>query len=189
LPFQIIDSKGEPDFAQSDNSVGGGRSGSFHSLPGNSTGSVQRVDGFVEMNGITQNSDKGVAKMSQLPHGFDKALPEKQLTKDEMFQALRHNVAAEHEAIHRYLAQAASIDHVLAKTILTEIASEKRVHVGELERLLEMLTGDSFKSVAEGRERVDELAAELAGLEAATNEKNYKDVWDEASESLDQLGI
>jgi hypothetical protein len=48
-----------------------------------------------------------------------------------------------------------------------------RVHVGEFERRLEILTGDEDRWLAEGREEVDEMVAEMAatGQEAATAEK------------------
>jgi len=117
------------------------------------------------------------------------SVPEKQMAKEELVQAIRLNITAEHEAIHRYLAQAETTDHTLAKTILVDLANEERVHVGQLERLLEMLTGQETKSVLEGRERVDELAAELAARKEETSAASLEDAWQQAAESLDQVGI
>ena len=72
-------------------------------------------------------------------------------------------MAAEHEAVHLYMAHAEATDHPLAKKVLIDIANEERVHIGEFERLLELLTGDEERWVAEGREEVDEMAADMAG--------------------------
>jgi rubrerythrin len=98
---------------------------------------------------------------------FSGKTPERKLTHEELVRAIRLNVAAEHEAIHLYMAHAEATDHPLARKVLIDIANEERVHVGEFERLLEILTGDEDKWVAEGREEVDEMAAELAHAESA----------------------
>jgi rubrerythrin len=92
---------------------------------------------------------------------FSGTIPERKLTHEELVRAIRLNVAAEHEAIHLYMAHAEATDHPLARKVLIDIANEERVHVGEFERLLEILTGDEDKWVAEGRDEVDEMAAEL----------------------------
>ena len=127
--------------------------------------------------------------MSRLSKQLGEHVPEKQMTKEELLQAVRLNITAEHEAIHRYLAQAETTDHALAKRVLVDIANEERVHVGELERLLEILTDQEYKSVVEGREKVDELAAELAERKEETSAASLEDAWEQAAETLDQLGI
>jgi rubrerythrin len=127
--------------------------------------------------------------MSRLFNQSGASVPEKQMAKEELVQAIRLNITAEHEAIHRYLAQAETTDHTLAKTVLIGLANEERVHVGELERLLELLTGQEYMSVLEGREKVDELAAELAERKEETSVASLEDAWQQAAESLDQLGI
>jgi rubrerythrin len=88
-------------------------------------------------------------------------VPERKMTKSELIRAIRLSLAAEEEAIHLYEAQADATDHPLAKKVLTDIANEEREHVGEFNRLLEILTGDEAEWLAEGRDEVDELAAEL----------------------------
>jgi rubrerythrin len=70
-----------------------------------------------------------------------------------------------------YMAHADATDHPLAKKVLIDIANEERVHIGEFERLLEILTGDEAKWLAEGRAEVDEMAAELAGSSPAKDEE------------------
>jgi rubrerythrin len=110
--------------------------------------------------------------MPEFVNPFSGAVPQRKLTNDELIRAIRLNIAAEHEAIHLYMAHSEAIDHPLAKEVLVDIANEERVHIGEFERLLEILTGDEGKWVAEGREEVDEMAAEMATTDAAGGEKD-----------------
>jgi len=105
--------------------------------------------------------------MPEFVNPFSGTVPERRLTNEELIRAIRLNIAAEHEAIHLYMAHAEATDYPLAKEVLIDIANEERVHVGEFERLLEILTGDEDKWVAEGREEVDEMAAELSVAEKA----------------------
>jgi len=109
--------------------------------------------------------------MPEFVNPFSGTVPDRKLTKGELIRAIRLNVAAEHEAIHLYMAHADATDHELAKKVLIDIANEEREHVGEFNRLLEILTGDEANFLAEGREEVDEMAAELeAGGAADTAE-------------------
>lgn len=101
--------------------------------------------------------------MPEFVNPFSGKVPDRKLTKSELIRAIRLNVAAEHEAIHLYMAHADATDHPLAKQILIDVANEEREHVGEFNRLLEILTGDEAEWLAEGREEVDEMAAELEG--------------------------
>ena len=97
---------------------------------------------------------------------FSGTVPERKLTQAELIRAIRLNIAAEHEAIHLYMAHADATDHPLAKKVLIDIANEEREHVGEFMRLLEILTGDEAQWVAEGREEVEEMAAGIGATEA-----------------------
>jgi rubrerythrin len=99
--------------------------------------------------------------MPEFANPFSGTVPDRKLTKEELIRAIRLNIAAEHEAIHLYMAHAEATDHPLAKEVLIDIANEEREHVGEFMRLLEILTGDEAEWVAEGREEVEEMAAEL----------------------------
>lgn len=105
--------------------------------------------------------------MAEFVNPFSGTVLERKLTNEELVRAIRLNIAAEHEAIHLYMAHAEATDHPLSKEVLIDIANEERVHVGEFERLLEILTGDEDKWVAEGREEVDEMAADLSAAEKA----------------------
>jgi rubrerythrin len=114
--------------------------------------------------------------MPEFLNPFSGTVPDRKLTLSELIRAIRLNLAAEHEAVHLYMAHADATDHPLAKEVLIDIANEERVHAGEFQRLLEILTGDEQKWMAEGREEVDEMAAEVGaattdgtgGAEAAT---------------------
>ena len=103
--------------------------------------------------------------MPEFVNPFSGKALDRKLTTEELVRAIRLNLAAEHEAVHLYMAHADATDHPLAKKVLIDIANEERVHAGEFSRLLEILTGDEDKWLAEGAEEVDELAAELGGSE------------------------
>jgi rubrerythrin len=101
--------------------------------------------------------------MPEFMDPFSGVVPARKLTKEELIRAIRLNVAAEHEAIHLYMAHADATDHPLAKKVLIDIANEERQHVGEFTRLLEILTGDEDEWTDHGREEVDEMADEVGG--------------------------
>ena len=99
--------------------------------------------------------------MPEFLNPFSGKVPDRKLTKAELIRAIRLNLAAEHEAVHLYLAHADATDDPLAKAVLTEIANEERVHAGEFGRLLQILTGDEDRYLAAGKAEVDTVAAEL----------------------------
>ena len=94
------------------------------------------------------------------------------LTLAELVRAVRLDIAAEHEAVHLYMSHADATDHPLAKKVLEDIANEERVHVGEFERLLEILTGDEDRFTAEGRAEVESMAAEVEKLPGKDTDKD-----------------
>ena len=70
--------------------------------------------------------------MPEFVNPFSGKVPERKLTKEELIRAIRLNIAAEHEAIHLYMAHAEATDHPLAKEVLSDIANEQRAHSGGL---------------------------------------------------------
>ncbi len=111
--------------------------------------------------------------MPEFANPFSGKIPDRKLTKEELIRAIRLNVAAEHEAVHVYMAHAEATDDPLAKKVLIDIANEERVHVGEFARLLQILTGDEDIFLKEGADEVDEMAAELGqGVTAAADRAN-----------------
>jgi len=105
--------------------------------------------------------------MPEFLNPFSGKVPDRKLTNAELIRAIRLNIAAEHEAVHLYMSHADATDHPLAKEVLIDIANEERVHIGEFERLIEVLSGDEAKFIAEGREEVDEMIEEMGGAAAA----------------------
>jgi len=99
--------------------------------------------------------------MPEFLNPFSGKVPDRKLTIEELVRAIRLNLAAEHEAVHLYMAHADATDHPLARQVLIDIANEERVHAGEFSRLLQILTGDEDTFLAEGAQEVDEIAAEI----------------------------
>jgi rubrerythrin len=111
--------------------------------------------------------------MPDFVNPFSGNVPDRKLTNGELIRALRLNIAAEYEAIFVYMAHAEATDHPLAKKVLVDVANEEREHVGEFQRLIEILTGDEVEYVSAGREEVDEMVAEVSGTpaEESSNEE------------------
>jgi len=101
--------------------------------------------------------------MPEFANPFSGVIPERKMTLRELTRALRLNIAAEEEATHLYEAHADATDNELAKKVLQDIADEERVHVGEFQRLLDILLEDERALLDEGAQEVDEMAAEAGG--------------------------
>ena len=99
--------------------------------------------------------------MPEFINPFSGTIPDRKLTQGELIRAIRLNIAAEEEAIHLYMAHADATDHPLARKVLVDVANEEREHVGEFSRLLQILTGDEDRWIADGAAEVDEMAAEM----------------------------
>jgi rubrerythrin len=100
--------------------------------------------------------------MPEFVNPFSGKVPDRKLTTEELIRAIRLNLAAEHEAVHLYMAHADATDNTLARKVLIDIANEERVHAGEFARLISILTGDEDSFLAKGAQEVDEIAAEIA---------------------------
>ena len=99
--------------------------------------------------------------MPEFVNPFSGKIPDRKLTDGELVRAIRLDLAAEEEAVHLYMAHAEATDNPLAKKVLEDIANEERQHAGEFQRLLQILTGDEDKWLADGAGEVDEMAAEV----------------------------
>ncbi len=102
--------------------------------------------------------------MPEFADPFRGKVPDSKITLGELVRALRLDVAAEEEATHLYMAQAEATENQLAQRVLVDIANEERVHIGEFRRLIQLLTGDEDKFLADGAREVDAMAASVAGL-------------------------
>jgi rubrerythrin len=99
--------------------------------------------------------------MPEFLNPFSGEVPDRKLTKEEIIRALRLDVAAEEEAVHLYMAHADATDEPLVKKVLIDVANEEREHIGEFQRLIQILTGDEDDMLRSGAEEVDEMAEEL----------------------------
>jgi len=98
--------------------------------------------------------------MPNFPDPFVGAEP-KPLTKEDLIQAIRIDIAGELEAMFLYDAHArATDDPVVAKT-LSEIRDEEREHMGELIALLRHLDPKETELFLEGQGEVIEKAEAL----------------------------
>ena len=100
--------------------------------------------------------------MPEFVNPFSGKIPERQLTSEELIRAIRLDLAAEHEAVHAYMAHADATDNPVAKAVLIDIANEERVHAGEFARLLALLTGDEDEFLKKGALEVNAVSAKIA---------------------------
>lgn len=80
----------------------------------------------------------------------------KQLSSDELVQALRVDLAGELEAIIGYEAHVQATNDVRIKKVLSHIADEERQHVGELQQLLYMLSTKEAEYIEKGRQEIQQ---------------------------------
>jgi rubrerythrin len=100
--------------------------------------------------------------MPEFVNPFSGKLPEHQLTSEELIRAIRLDLAAEHEAVHAYMAHADATDNPVARAVLIDIANEERVHAGEFARLLAILTGDEDEFLKKGTLEVNAIVEKTA---------------------------
>lgn len=98
--------------------------------------------------------------MPEFMNPFTGMTPDRKLTGRELTRAIRLALAAEEEAIHLYEALADATDHKLAKKVFQDVADEEREHVGEFQRLLNILLPDEAELMGHGAKEVDEMADE-----------------------------
>lgn len=106
--------------------------------------------------------------MPDFANPFSGTVPDRKLSNGELLRALRLDLAAEEEAVHLYMAHADATDDPLAKKVLTDIANEERVHIGEFLRVIQLLSGDEDQFIREGAREVDDMAAEAGKPEPAS---------------------
>lgn len=82
---------------------------------------------------------------------------ERKLTKEELIQAIRLDIASELEAIYIYDAHVQATDDVMAKKVVSDIRDEEKVHVGELMTLLRVLDPKELELFNSGEVEVKEM--------------------------------
>lgn len=86
---------------------------------------------------------------------------DKKISKTELLQALRVDIASELEAIYLYDAHAHATDDPLARKVLMDIRDEEVEHVGELMTLMRYLDPSVADLMQEGEQEVLEMMEEL----------------------------
>lgn len=78
----------------------------------------------------------------------------KQMTPEELQQALRVDIAGELEAIIGYEAHASATSDTRARNVFSHIADEERHHVGELQQLLYTLCPKEEQFTEQGKQEL-----------------------------------
>lgn len=78
----------------------------------------------------------------------------KQMTAEELSQAVRVNIADEMEAIISYQSHMLATSDQRVIKVFSQIADEERQHVGELQQLLFMLSARDAEKIEKGRQMV-----------------------------------
>ena len=119
-----------------------------------------------------------------------KALPI--FTERELTRALRDAIIAEEGAINQYETVVDSSSNAAVKEVLQDIANEERVHVFELQSLLDSLLDDEKELREEGYEEVEDMdLAKVASRVAASLDDYAPEVIDavEAYGDANEFGI
>jgi rubrerythrin len=78
------------------------------------------------------------------------------LTDRELTRAIRDAIIAEEGAIKQYETVVDATSNEVAKKVLTSIADEERIHVGELQKLLNDILPDEKDKLEEGAKEVED---------------------------------
>ncbi len=85
----------------------------------------------------------------------------RKITKEELIQAIRLDIAGELEAIYVYDSHVHATDDPVAKAIISDIRDEEKAHVGELMTLLRHLDPQEATHFLSGEAEVKEMLDEL----------------------------
>ena len=86
---------------------------------------------------------------------------DRKMTKDELIQAIRLDIAGELEAIYVYDAHVHATDDPMAKKVISDIRDEEKIHVGELMTLLRVLDPLELTQFLKGKKEVSEALEEF----------------------------
>ena len=78
----------------------------------------------------------------------------RQLSAEELIQALRVDLVGELEAIIGYEAHAMATSDERVKKVLYHIADEEKQHVGELQQLIYLLNPNEQQSIEKGKQAI-----------------------------------
>ncbi len=86
---------------------------------------------------------------------------ERKMSKEELIQAIRLDIAGELEAIYIYDAHVQATDDEIAKKVIADIRDEEKAHVGELMTLLRILDPKEAELFVSGEAEVKEMLEDL----------------------------
>lgn len=86
---------------------------------------------------------------------------DRKITKAELIQAIRIDIAGELEAIYLYDAHVHATDDPVVKKVLADIRDEEKAHVGELTALMRYLDPTITEHLLSGENEVKEMMEEL----------------------------
>ena len=97
---------------------------------------------------------------------------DRKLTKEELIQAIRIDIASELEAMYLYEAHAMATDDPLVRAVLRDIRDEEKEHAGELLALMRYLDPKAAELLMEGhgevREQMEKLNMDQKLIDQAT---------------------
>jgi rubrerythrin len=93
-------------------------------------------------------------------HPFPGKNPGDKISKQELISALRLSLCAEEEATHLYDTIAEYTDDERVKKIMKDVADEEQVHIGEFQKLLDLIEEDEVEKVGEGEKEAEEKMGE-----------------------------
>ncbi len=91
----------------------------------------------------------------------------RKMSREELIQAIRLDIAGELEAIYLYDAHVQATDDEFAKKVISDIRDEEKAHVGELMTLLRHLDPKEAEFFADGESEVKEMMEDLGIKEAS----------------------
>lgn len=95
---------------------------------------------------------------------------ERKMTKEELIQAIRLDIAGELEAIYLYDAHVQATDIEVAKKVIADIRDEEKAHVGELMTLLRVLDPKEAEFFLSGENEVKEMLENLGFTKPSVEE-------------------
>ncbi len=95
---------------------------------------------------------------------------ERKMTKEELIQAIRLDIAGELEAIYLYDAHVQATDEEIAKKVIGDIRDEEKAHVGELMTLLQILDPKEAELFVSGETEVKEMLEDLGLFKPSAEE-------------------
>ncbi len=109
--------------------------------------------------------------MADFAKPYDAYVPERKMTKEEVFQAIRLDLASELEAAYLYQSLVMATDDPVVKRVLSDIRDEEKEHFGELMALMRYLDPNQKWFWDEGEGEVCEMLQEMKGIDEAAAKK------------------